>query len=74
MTIKVGDKQRHVSLPDNCTQITEGEAQLGDLFYDVINHRWRAVEKDFDVGMPASSFEVLARPNYEIVKQRLLSK
>jgi len=58
---KVGDKGRHVTIPDGWHRITEGKAQRGDYFADVNTGNWRPCTDRFEVGDDASGFELLIR-------------
>jgi hypothetical protein len=60
--VKVGLKQRHVTIPDGWEIVTHGEAMPGDYFANVNSGKFEPCnEKDGDFGMSFETFELLIR-------------
>lgn len=62
--VMIGDKQRHVNIPDGYSVVTKGPCLQFDRFYNTVLHRFDFVDEyDFnnDVGVDASTFDLLIR-------------
>lgn len=59
-TFKVGDKQRHITIPEGQFRVTSGNAQEGDCFCNLQTLRFERCDKD-DIGMPYDTFDLLIR-------------
>lgn len=60
-TVKVGAKQRHVSIPVGWVQVTEGVCKDGDKFCNLRDFHFSLCEAD-DVGLTYDNFDLLIRP------------
>jgi len=58
--LKMGIKQRHVTIPEGWSKVTSGVCTVGDMFCRTDTHKFMAVEAD-DVNMPWDSFDLLIR-------------
>ena len=58
--VKVGDKKRHVTIPDGHFRVTSGNAQEGDLFCNLQTFHFERCDTD-DIGLTYDTFDVLIR-------------
>ena len=64
MVVKVGPKERHVTIPEGWAPVTEGNCQAGDMFLNVgmFPQRVQWVHADeFDIGDTVACFDLLIR-------------
>lgn len=58
---KIGERGRHVRIPDGWFIVYQGEVKDGDKFYSTNTKKWYTVE-DFDIDeMTANEYDLLIR-------------
>jgi len=58
--VKIGEKGRHVLIPQEFSRVCQGKCLKGDFFIDLQHLILREVE-DEDIGMDAETFDYLYR-------------
>jgi hypothetical protein len=65
MIVKVGDKKKHVSIPEGWLPVTSGQSKEGDKYLDMTVFpviQWNTVREDWDeIGDPFDWFDLLIR-------------
>jgi hypothetical protein len=59
--VKIGDKGKHVQIPEGWEKVTSGVCQAGDKYCDVQHFCFTDCEDDFDIGEPYDFFDCLIR-------------
>jgi len=61
--VKIGDKQKHLKIPDRFVLVTSGQIEEYDKFANVGNPNqpfWQTMESD-DIGQPVEDYEAVIR-------------
>lgn len=62
--VKVGQKKKHMKIPEGWEQVKEGDCERWDRFADLSSFHFKRVEED-DIGMPFDFFDCLIRQKAE---------
>jgi hypothetical protein len=72
LIVKVGDKNKHLKVPDDWYLVIIGKCKAGDKFANLQTFEWHEVEED-DIGLDNTDFEVLIRENESAVLARSIA-